>query len=76
MTIQDVIDNDLTNDIRTGTAADDSVEMIDFPGSVLPNFEYKYYKNSGFDTPVQVRHNVFSGTLLCGLRVNLGGLSN
>ncbi len=40
MTIQDVIDNDLTTDIRTGTAADDSVEMIDFPGSVLPNFEY------------------------------------
>ena len=48
MTIQDVIDNDLTNDIRTGTAADDSVEMIDFPGSVLPNFEYSNCNRSWF----------------------------
>ena len=40
MTIQDVIDNDLVQDIRTGTAADDSTEMIDFPGDVYPNFEY------------------------------------
>ena len=48
MTIQDVIDNDLTTDIRTGTAADDSVEMIDFPGSVLPNFEYSNCNRSWF----------------------------
>jgi hypothetical protein len=48
MTIQDVIDNDLTKDIRTGTAADDSVEMIDFPGSVLPNFEYSNCNRSWF----------------------------
>ncbi len=48
MTIQDVIDNDLTNDIRTGTASDDSVEMIDFPGPVLPNFEYSNCNRSWF----------------------------
>jgi hypothetical protein len=48
MTIQDVIDNDLTKDIRTGTAADNSVEMIDFPGSVLPNFEYSNCNRSWF----------------------------
>lgn len=48
MTIQDVIDNDLIQDIRTGTAADDSVEMIDFAGSVLPNFEYSNCNRSWF----------------------------
>ena len=46
MTIQDVIDNDLIQDIRTGTASDDSVEMIDFPGAVMPNFEYSKFGNT------------------------------
>jgi hypothetical protein len=40
MTIQDVITNDLIQDIRTGTAADNSVEMIGFSGGVFPNHEY------------------------------------
>ena len=48
MTIQDVIDNDLIQDIRTGTASDDSVEMIDFPGAVMPNFEYSNCNRSWF----------------------------
>jgi hypothetical protein len=48
MTIQDVIDNDLIQDIRTGTAADDSVEMIGFPGDVFPNHEYSNSNRSWF----------------------------
>ena len=48
MTIQDVIDNDLIQDIRTGTAADDSVEMIGFPGDVFPNHEYSNCNRSWF----------------------------
>ena len=48
MTIQDVIDNDLVQDIRTGTAADDIVEMIGFDGDVLPNFEYSNCNRSWF----------------------------
>lgn len=60
MTIQDVIDNDLTNDIRTGTAADDSVEMIDFPGSVLPNFEYSNCNRSWFGFNFEPYSHCFS----------------
>ena len=48
MTIQDVIDNDLIQDIRTGTAADDSVEMIGFSGDVFPNHEYSNCNRSWF----------------------------
>jgi hypothetical protein len=48
MTIQDVIDNDLIQDIRTGTAADDSVEMIGFSGGVFPNHEYSNCNRSWF----------------------------
>ena len=48
MTIQDVIDNDLVQDIRTGTAADDVVEMIGFDSDVLPNFEYSNCNRSWF----------------------------
>ena len=48
MTIQDVIDNDLIQDIRTGTAADDSVELIDFPGGIFPNHEYSNCNRSWF----------------------------
>jgi hypothetical protein len=48
MTIQDVIDNDLIQDIRTGTAADDSVEMIGFSGDIFPNHEYSNCNRSWF----------------------------
>lgn len=48
MTIQDVIDNDLIQDIRTGTAADDSIEMIGFSGDVLPAHEYSNCNRSWF----------------------------
>lgn len=48
MTIQDVINNDLIQDIRTGTDADDSTDLIDFPGDVLPNFEYSNCNRSWF----------------------------
>ena len=60
MTIQDVIDNDLIQDIRTGTAADDSTEMIDFPGSVLPNFEYSNCNRSWFGFKFEPYSNCFS----------------
>lgn len=60
MTIQDVIDNDLIQDIRTGTAADDSVEMIDFPGSVLPNFEYSNCNRSWFGFNFEPYSHCFS----------------
>jgi hypothetical protein len=48
MTIQDVIANDLIQDIRTGTAADDSVEMIGFSGGIFPNHEYSNCNRSWF----------------------------
>ena len=48
MTIQDVIDNDLIQDIRTGTAADDSVELVGFSGGVFPNHEYSNCNRSWF----------------------------
>jgi len=48
MTIQDVIDNDLIQDIRTETAADDSIEMIGFSGDVFPNHEYSNCNRSWF----------------------------
>lgn len=48
MTIQDVIDNDLIQDIRTGTAADDSVDMIGFSGEILPGHEYSNCNRSWF----------------------------
>jgi hypothetical protein len=48
MTIQDVITNDLIQDIRTGTAADNSVEMIGFSGGVFPNHEYSNCNRSWF----------------------------
>jgi hypothetical protein len=48
MTIQDVIDNDLIQDIRTGTAADDSVELIGFSGDIFPNHEYSNCNRSWF----------------------------
>ena len=60
MTIQDVIDNDLTKDIRTGTAADDSVEMINFPGTVLPNFEYSNCNRSWFGFNFEPYNHCFS----------------
>ena len=43
---------------------------------VLPNFEYKFYDNSGLEAPVQIRHNVFSVSVLLGLRVDLGRYYN
>ncbi len=60
MTIQDVIDNDLIQDIRTGTAADDSVDMIDFPGEVLPNFEYSNCNRSWFGFGFEPYNHCFS----------------
>ena len=48
MTIQDVITNDLIQDIRTGTAADNSVEMIGFSGDIFPNHEYSNCNRSWF----------------------------
>jgi hypothetical protein len=43
---------------------------------VLPNLEYKFYDNYNTDTPVQIRHNVFSASILCGIRVDLGRFYN
>jgi hypothetical protein len=60
MTIQDVIDNDLIQDIRTGTASDDSVEMIDFPGAVMPNFEYSNCNRSWFGFNFEQYSHCFS----------------
>ena len=39
---------------------------------VLPNLEYKFYDNSHTDTPVQIIHNVFTASILAGIRVDLG----
>lgn len=41
---------------------------------VLPNVEYKFYDNSGLETPVEIRHNVVSVSALCGIRVDMGKL--
>ena len=60
MTIQDVIDNDLIQDIRTGTASDDAVEMIDFPGAVLPNYEYSNCNRSWFGFNFEPYSHCFS----------------
>ncbi len=51
MTIDDIIANDLVEDIRTGTALDDSKELIDFTGDVLPNIEFSICNRSmlGFE---------------------------
>lgn len=38
----------------------------------LPNLEYKLYDNSGQEAPVNIRHNVFSASILAGIRVDLG----
>lgn len=38
----------------------------------LPNLEYKFYDNSGLETPVEIRHSVVSVSVLAGLRVDLG----
>jgi hypothetical protein len=43
---------------------------------VLPNVEYKYYDNSGLEAIVKIRHNVFSISMLCGIRVDLGKFHN
>lgn len=43
---------------------------------VLPNFEYKFYDNSTLEVDVQIRHNVFSASILCGIRVDLGKFHN
>ena len=51
MTIEDIIANDLVEDIRTGTALDDSKELIGFVGDVLPNIEFSICNRSmlGFE---------------------------
>lgn len=38
---------------------------------LFPNFEYKLYDNSRTESPVQIRHNVFTADLIAGLRINL-----
>ncbi|TAL58944.1 MAG: hypothetical protein EPN85_10360 [Bacteroidetes bacterium] len=43
---------------------------------VLPNLEYKFYDNSGLEAPVDIRHSVFSASILCGIRVDLGRFYN
>ncbi len=42
----------------------------------LPNLEYKFYDNSGLEAPVEIRHHVFSASLLFGVRVDLGKFYN
>lgn len=37
---------------------------------VFPNLEYKYYSNSASDSPVDIRHNVYTASVLAGVRVN------
>ena len=37
---------------------------------VFPNLEYKYYCNSGAESPVGIRHNVYTASVLGGVRVN------
>lgn len=51
MTIDEIIANDLVEDIRTGTALDDSKELIGFTGDVLPNIEFSTCNRSmlGFE---------------------------
>ena len=41
-----------------------------------PNFEYKFYDNYNTETPVQIKHNVFTACILGGLRVDLGRFYN
>jgi hypothetical protein len=41
-----------------------------------PSLEYKFYDNHNTDTPVQIRHNVFTGCVLGGIRVDLGRFYN
>ena len=60
MTIQDVIDNDLIQDIRTGTAADDSTDLINFTGDVFPNFEYSNCNRSWFGFNFEPYNHCFS----------------
>jgi hypothetical protein len=51
MTIDDIIANDLIEDIRTGSALDDSKDLIDFTGSILPTIEFSTCNRSmlGFE---------------------------
>ncbi len=39
---------------------------------LLPNFEFKFYDNTGLEAPVEIRHSVVSASVLGGLRVDLG----
>lgn len=38
----------------------------------FPNLEYKLYDNSHTEAPVQIRHSVFTASILGGIRIDLG----
>lgn len=42
----------------------------------FPNFEYKLYDNSRTEAPVQIRHSVFTYSVLAGIRVDMGNWYN
>ena len=43
---------------------------------LIPNFEYKLYDNSRTEAPVQIRHSVFTYSVLGGVRVDLSKFNN
>ncbi len=38
----------------------------------FPNIEYKYYNNARSEAPVDILHRVFSGSIIGGIRVDMG----
>ncbi|MBI3502856.1 MAG: hypothetical protein HY063_13780 [Bacteroidetes bacterium] len=38
----------------------------------FPNFEYKFYDNARTEAPVQIRHSVFTASIICGVRIDMG----
>lgn len=38
---------------------------------IHPSFEYKYFKNSPVENPSIIRHNIFTGTIVAGIRFDV-----
>ena len=42
----------------------------------FPNLQYKLYDNSRTEAPVQIRHSIFTASIIAGIRVDLGKFNN